>query len=110
MPSRPRACAGACPEMFGFVVDLGIIEGSGGGTMGGPGSGASYYQWWRARKKTTVEESESLDANRWMREGILKAGIHQYGGWRWLYHGGRVTSIGYEVDTLDMARPVVRLS
>ena len=78
--------------------------------MGGPGSGASYYQWWRARKKTTVEESERLDANRWMREGILKAGIRQYGGWRWLYHGGRETSIGYEVDTLDMARPVVRLS
>ena len=76
--------------------------------MGGPGSG-NHYHWWRSSKKTTVEECEALDANRWMREGILKAGVHLKGGWRWVYHGGRENSIGYEVNTLDWTRPTVRL-
>src|SRR5262245_48017606 len=76
--------------------------------MGGPGSG-NHDHWWRAGKKTTVEECEALDANRWMREGILKPGVHLTGGWRWVYHGGRENSISYEVDTLDPARPAVRL-
>jgi hypothetical protein len=77
--------------------------------MGGPGSG-NHYHWWRARKKRTVEECEALDANRWMREGILKADVHLRGGWRWVYHGGRENRIGYEVNTLDQACPFVRLS
>lgn len=77
--------------------------------MGGPGSG-SHYHWWRPTKKTTVEECEDLDANRWMREDILKAGVHRAGGWRWVYRGGRENSIDYEVDTRDMACPFVRLS
>src|SRR5262245_46981160 len=77
--------------------------------MGGPGSG-NHDHWWRAGKKTTVEECEALDANRWMREGILKAGVHLRGGWRWVYHGGRENSITYQVDALDPERPFVRLS
>src|SRR5437016_5711621 len=76
--------------------------------MGGPGSGNNYH-WWRDNKKATVEDCEALDANRWMREGILQAGVHQTGGWRWIYHGGRENSISYEVDTLDQTRPFVRL-
>jgi hypothetical protein len=56
-----------------------------------------------------VEECEALDTNRWTREGILKAGVHLRGGWRWVYHGGRENSIGYEVNTLDQGRPFVRL-
>jgi hypothetical protein len=77
--------------------------------MGGPGSG-NHYHWWRSGKKTTVEECEALDANRWMREGILKAGAHLKGGWRWVYHGGQESNISYEVNTLDLAQPFVRLS
>jgi hypothetical protein len=77
--------------------------------MGGPGSG-NHDHWWRSGKKTTVEACLALDANRWMREGLLKAGVRLSGGWRWIYHGGRQNSITYEVDTLDMARPSVRLS
>jgi hypothetical protein len=77
--------------------------------MGGPGSG-NHYQWWRTGKKTTVEDCEYLDANRWMREGILKAGTWREGGWRWVYHGGRENSITYEVDTRDPERPFARLS
>jgi hypothetical protein len=77
--------------------------------MGGPGSG-SYYQWWRPARKTTVEQCLSLDANRWMREGILKAGVHLRGSCRWTYGDGRENSITYAVDTLDPACPVVQLS
>jgi hypothetical protein len=77
--------------------------------MGGSGSGNNYH-WWRPAKKTTVEACLSIDANRWMREGILKAGIHLRGSWRWVYHSGRENTIGYEVNTLDQARPFVRLS
>jgi hypothetical protein len=57
-----------------------------------------------------VEDCLSLDANRWMREGILQAGVHRIGSWRWVYHSGRECSISYEADTLDAARPVLRLS
>jgi hypothetical protein len=76
--------------------------------MGGSGSG-NFYHWWRHGKKTTVEDCERIDANRWMREGILRAGVRLTGGWRWVYNSGRENSINYEVDTLDSARPVVRL-
>jgi hypothetical protein len=77
--------------------------------MGGSGSG-NFYHWWRHGKKTTVEDCKSIDANRWMREGILKSGVRSIGGWRWVYHSGKENSISYDVDTLDPARPVVRLS
>jgi hypothetical protein len=77
--------------------------------MGGPGSG-SHYHWWRPAKKTTVEHCLSLDANRWAREGILKAGVRQAGSWRWTYRDGSGFSVQYEVDTLDPSRPHVRLS
>jgi hypothetical protein len=77
--------------------------------MGGPGSG-SHYQWWRGSKKTTAEACEAIDANRWMREGILKPGVDRVGSWRWIYHGGRENSITYEVNTLDQVCPFVRLS
>lgn len=77
--------------------------------MGGSSSG-NHYHWWRPSKKAVVEDCLSLDANRWMREGILRAGVHQSGSWRWVYHSGRECRIGYEVRTLDMERPFVRLS
>jgi hypothetical protein len=32
------------------------------------------------------------------------------GIWRWTYRSGNEFNVHYEVDTLDMARPVVRLS
>jgi hypothetical protein len=78
--------------------------------MGGPGSGASYYHWWRPAKKDTVEDCLSLDANRWMREGILKPGVWQAGRWRWEYRDGPGLPIDYAVDTQDMAFPTVRLA
>jgi hypothetical protein len=79
--------------------------------MGGPGSGAHYYQWWRSSKKTVVEDCRQLDVNRFIREGLLAPGIRQSGGWSW-YRGGNkepTSSIGYEVCTLDMADPWLRL-
>jgi hypothetical protein len=56
-----------------------------------------------------VEDCEALDANRWMREGILAGGVRRLGRWRWVYHGGRENSIGYDVETLDPDRQFVRL-
>jgi hypothetical protein len=71
--------------------------------MGGSGSGASYYHWWRPAKKTTVEACRSLDASRWMREGILKAGVWHTGSWCWFQDEARTkrsADITYEVNTL----------
>jgi hypothetical protein len=71
--------------------------------MGGLGSG-SHYHWWRSSKKTVVEHCRLLDANRWTREGILKAGVWQSGGWCWYRDAERreqTSAIGYEVNTLD---------
>jgi hypothetical protein len=79
--------------------------------MGGPGSG-SHYHWWRSRKKTTVEDGRSLDAIRWMREGILKPGIWHSGGWAWLSDEVRTeqtSALGYEVNTLSVS-PWLRLT
>lgn len=66
--------------------------------MGGYGSGR--YGWWHS-KATTVEECTSIDANRWMREGILADRSIASGGWQWTYADGRKNSIRYSVNTLD---------
>jgi hypothetical protein len=79
--------------------------------MGGLGSG-NHYHWWRGSKKDTVEECRRIDANRWMREGILKAGVWHSGKWCWLRDASsqeETASMGYEVCTLDPARSWLRL-
>ena len=71
--------------------------------MRGQRKGSSYHGK-RPRKKTVVEDCKSLDANRWMREGILKAGVWHSGGWAWFRdkeHTEQSSSIGYEVNTRD---------
>jgi hypothetical protein len=78
--------------------------------MGGPGSG-NHYHWWRGQKKETVEGCKRLDASRWMREGILRAGLRHAGTWCW-YSDATLTrqtsSLGYEVDAVSDP-PAVRL-
>jgi hypothetical protein len=79
--------------------------------MGGPGS-RNHYHWWRPNKKSIVEDCRSLDANRWMREGILKAGIWQSGSSCWYRDAERkqiASTISYELDTAGLA-PWVRLA
>jgi hypothetical protein len=78
--------------------------------MGGPGSG-NFYHWWRGAKKQTVEGCRSLDASHWMREGILAAGVHQYGSWRWYIPatGETTSTISYEVSALDPSDAWCRL-
>jgi hypothetical protein len=76
--------------------------------MGGRGSG-SHYHWWRHDKKTTVEDCLSLDANRWMRDGILQAGVCRRGSWEWTYRGGGGFTVNYDLDTRDLSWPSVRL-
>src|SRR5262245_61396351 len=77
--------------------------------MGGRGSG-NHFHWWRSGKKITVEDCLSLAASRWMRERILRSSIHLTGSWQWRYRSGKKCSISYEVQTTDMARPLLRLS
>lgn len=59
--------------------------------------------------KTPVEDCRSLDANRWAQEGILRPGQYRRGSWVWYRGNERTSSIGYEVDTTDMAAPWFRL-
>jgi len=74
--------------------------------MGGHGSG----RWKGQVKKDLVEDCLALDASRWTREGILREGVWQSGGWEWRNTWGKkVASIGYVVNTLDPTRPVVHL-
>src|SRR5215831_53389 len=77
--------------------------------MGGSGSG-NHYHWWRPSKKQVVEDCLSIEANRWMREGILKAGVHLAGTWRWTYRSGSGFTIDFQVSTQDLASPLLRLS
>jgi hypothetical protein len=75
--------------------------------MGGYGSG----RWRGHTKKNVVEDCRVLDMNLWAREGILREGIHHFGGWKWCSAatGEETASIGYEVNTTDMNFPWVRL-
>ena len=65
--------------------------------MGGYGSG----RWGWHRKKTTVEQCFSIDAAKWMREGILPEGV-VHSGWQWGF-------IHYEVHSADV-EPRVQLT
>ena len=64
--------------------------------MGGSGSG----NFGRTSKKTTTEACLLIDANRWMRDGTLKAGVHQRGVCRWTYRSGNSFAVNYTVNTL----------
>jgi hypothetical protein len=78
--------------------------------MGGQGSGSGSHQWWRSRKKDTVEDCLTIDVNRWMREGILKAGVVLRScSATWTSSDGQVSSISFDVDMLSTDRPSVRL-
>jgi hypothetical protein len=76
--------------------------------MGGQGSGRT-PQSWRYERKFTVEECFCLDANAWMSEGALKAGVRRTGSWRWACPGVGEVAGNCVVDTRDPARPFVRL-
>jgi hypothetical protein len=78
--------------------------------MGGAGSGNRYHHWWRSGKKEVVEDCLSLDANRWMREGILRANVLATGTWRWTYATGKSFAVNYTADALDPSDAFVRLS
>ena len=75
--------------------------------MGGYGSG----RWGGHTKRGLVESCKSIDAGRWAREGIIRAGVRQSGEWEWrnTWTGEKTSAIGYAVDTTDPARPTVRL-
>jgi hypothetical protein len=77
--------------------------------VGGFGSG----RWDWHTKAQTVEGCLCLDANRWAREGVLRAGARLSGSstwWRDAERKEQAASIEYEVNTLDPARPWFLLS
>ena len=58
-----------------------------------------------------MEDCRALDAGRWTREGILKAGVWLSGSWAWDRDAERqeqTAALGYEVNTLDPAGPWLR--
>jgi hypothetical protein len=66
--------------------------------MGGFGSGNRNE---RSPKKYVVEDCLSLDATRWMREGILDVGIQHCASWCWYLDSSKtqkLATIDYEVD------------
>ena len=75
--------------------------------MGGCGSG----RWGSHTKADTVEDCYSLDANRWMRQDILKAGVWRWRSLAWFRDAAKTeetSRIGYHVNTRD-SPPFVRL-
>src|SRR5262245_37324239 len=76
--------------------------------MGGSGSGNRYH-WWRPEKKVVVEDCLSIESARWVREGVIRGGVHLSGTWRWTYRSGNTFFVHYEVQTLDLEFPFLRL-
>ena len=78
--------------------------------MGGPNSGNRDHGW-RHPKKTTAEACLQLDANRWARDGVLRAGVRTSGVVTWTdaRNGDVAFAAGLELDTA-VGRPSVRLS
>lgn len=77
--------------------------------MGDTGSGNSDH-WWRGARKQLVEDCLSIDAGRWTRAGILRAGASSSGSWAWR-HGDRVRAeLAYVADLADGRAPAVWLS
>jgi hypothetical protein len=74
--------------------------------------GCNSTRWIGHSKKLTVEACQSLDANRFMREGGLRENAHKIDIWHWLnaITGERVSSLSYEVDTTNPAYSWIRLS
>ena len=74
--------------------------------MGGYGSGRSW-----GFGKTTVEDCVSLNINPLVRGRALYAGIHGFGtiSWTSTRTGKETASLGYEVNTLDLSFPWIRL-
>jgi hypothetical protein len=75
--------------------------------MGGFGSGRG-----NSGQTAIVEDCLSIDACRWMREGIIRAGCHSSGVWRWTNSttGERTASITYRVDACEVREAIAHLA
>jgi hypothetical protein len=71
--------------------------------MGGFGSG------WQGPKKEVVEDSLIISASYSRRQGMLKAGIQSSGSLIWNYRNGGSFRVNYEMNTLDLSNPFLRL-
>jgi hypothetical protein len=68
-------------------------------------------RWARHRKKVTVEACRVLEIHQWTRTRLLQANVRHAGAWSWV-DGTNVpiATLGYVVDTTDMATPTLTLS
>lgn len=74
--------------------------------LGGYGSGRHWFT-----KKDTVEDCLLLKIDKLVRDRLLDAGLHNYGALTWTKTttGEKVSSCGYEVNTLDLSASWLRL-
>jgi len=75
--------------------------------MGGSGSGNRFNHGFNGRKDT-VEDCRTIDAGRWTREGVIKAGACQTGFRQWTC-GGDTFTIHYTAQASDLAEPRLSL-
>jgi len=61
-------------------------------------------------KKKVVEEAFNLDIHQWNRLGKLQPDTVRCGNLVWSYIRGWQAEMGYEVSTVDMKNPFIRLS
>jgi len=61
-------------------------------------------------KKKVVEEAFNLDIHQWNRLGKLQPDTVRCGNLVWSYTRGWQAEMGYEVSTVDMKNPFIRLS
>jgi len=75
--------------------------------MGGYGSG----RWGCSTKKNTVEDCLVLNINKLVRDLLLYSGLHAYGTLNWTNTatGEKVSSCGYEVNTLNPSASWLRV-
>jgi len=73
--------------------------------MGGCGSG-SWYRW---STKPTTENFHSFKISRLKELGVIGDCVHKSGGWQWTCNDEVISSISYEINTIDEYRPYLRV-
>jgi hypothetical protein len=77
--------------------------------MSGKMSDGRSHDWRIEGAKTVVEDCRSIDANHWMRQGVLRAGQRATGYAPWPDRRGVSFVVNFDADTLDPAHSVLRL-
>ena len=76
-----------------------------GGNMGGSGSG----QWYRWNKKSFTNDFNNFSMKRLVELGVVKDNHCRSGSWQWLSGGEVVSSISYNLNTINDGFPYIQL-